>query len=128
MISPRDLPPLSSDPHTALTQGQYLPEPMASAWAVQWDPREDYVPADDDDQDWIGEDAKGVWSRVHPHAAVAADESLAYELSTVQAGRTELDLHAWENLSAYQYSVRMTAVAARNREDVRRMKAPKGDK
>lgn len=123
MWSSADLPALATDPETALSLGQIWGEPCPSAWATQWDARDDVVPVD---LDWIGEDADGVWCRYHPLMLLARDEDLSLAMARYHAVKGDITEADWDKLSAWEFEVKLTAVRARQREDARRMKVRDG--
>lgn len=116
------MPELAGDPDTALAFGQIPGRPCKAAWSTQWDRREDWRPGPGDDLDWIGEDEKGVWCRMHPLALLQADEDLAEEIDRFYCGQNEMAPEDWDTLSNWQFEVKLVASLARQREDSRRMK------
>lgn len=115
--------PLSFDPSIAGELGEL--EAMPSPYAQRWDPREDYRPDQAIDLGWIGEDEKGVWICRHPQAALLEAPGLWAEFARWSAGVQEISPHDYAQLSAYEYEVRLTLVAAGNRKQRRAMK-PEG--
>lgn len=98
------------------------------AFAEQWDPREDFKPPKHaagwgwDDE--IGEDKGGVWCTRHPEALLAEDPEVA-ELLTEFFSVTDRDVTRddLEKRSAWWVMGWLTAVAAAQREERRRMDA-----
>src|SRR5262245_12515193 len=85
--------------------GLYPAFPMRSAYAKRWDKREDFKR--EIDCGWIGEDASGVWSRIHPHAALIEDDMLHDAVNEFWLGQTELTQSDYETKSNVEYQVKL---------------------
>jgi len=96
-----------------------LLEPGAQ-WADRWDPRDEY--SEPIDCGWIGEDAQGIWTRRHPEAALAEDESLWPMVDEWRLGQRELSAAKVERASNFEIEALVVMIAADQREQMRRMK------
>lgn len=84
----------------AVDLGFDFDQPMESAFADTWDP----AGGDEADYGWIGENASGVWLRVHPLAALSRFPDLAMVANEVRArGLDEMPADAFERLSSWQW-------------------------
>lgn len=83
-----------------------------ASYPARWDP---LTAGDRAGDDWIGEDAKGVWMTMHPEAALAARPHLWLPVSRFRCGVTEVSREDWESMSSVHYDAHLTLVAARSR-------------
>lgn len=84
------------------------------AYARRWDPRPELTPLDAVDLGWIGEDAQGVWTTVHPQAALLAHPELFGPVSEFQAGLQEITPDDWQTKSAFEFECKVAMACAMN--------------
>ena|SRR5688572_10749611 len=96
---------------------------MEDRFIGRWDPRDEFE--SEEDLGWIGEDIRGVWIAVHPHVALHENPRLWDGIARFTCGLQEMTPHDWENLSAYEFDLKLTLVCAANRKFARDHK-PKG--
>ena len=105
----RDQIPESVTLEEAVDLGFDFDQPMQSAFADTWDPDG----GDEVDYGWIGEDARGVWLKVHPIAALSRFPELASVANEVRArGLESMPSDAFERMSAWQWLAYSACVQA----------------
>jgi hypothetical protein len=86
-------------------------------YAIRWDRREDWAPAD---LGWIGEDAEGVWMTRHPIAALAEFPELNSILARWEAGQRELTREDYLEMSCCEWDALAIMQCSRQRKDLKR--------
>lgn len=93
-----------------------------AALALRWDRREDFEPAEAADDGWIGEDVRGVWTTVHPLAALAREPLLWGIVSRWRHGVREMTPGLYRRLSAFEADGMVTLMSAHGREERRSLR------
>lgn len=87
----------------------------------RWDKRDDFDGPTD--CDWVGEDAAGVWSTVHPLAILALDPLIWGAIIDWQYGQHDITPADMTDKSNFEYECKLVLKSATNREEARRMKS-----
>lgn len=116
----RDLaidPGVYEDPEDAATLG-VLPGCDAEArFATSWDPLDDFEPSD---YGWIGEDARGVWTKRHPNISLLDFPKLWAVVDEFSYGNQEIAAGEYWERSAYELEARITLAMALSRKHAKR--------
>lgn len=96
--------------------GQFMedaPRGPERSFAKRWDPRPGAAPVD---LGWIGEDSDGVWTTLHPDAALLDHPELWGVVAEFNAGMQEMTAEDQRTKSAFEFQAKLTMVAALGRK------------
>jgi hypothetical protein len=97
----------------ALEAGLLFDAPLEEAFAVRFDKQPISEPID---LGWIGEDADGVWLKVHPQTAFLEFPALWVPVARYMAGDCEVKGDDVDRLSNYDLDVKLVLQAASQRK------------
>ena len=95
-----------------------IPGKPASTFAARWDKRDDYEAIDLGD---VGEDANGVFTRVHPDTLLQSEPRLWDAWIEWCHGQREITAEDYKTKSAYELECKIVLVGAHAREHDRRL-------